>query len=69
MRTRFNRLATVSGSFQHVQKPMSVNESGKCIDVPLLDAKAHVDGCEWSASRSGRFTLQGNEFMIVEPTA
>ena len=37
MKTRFSWLVAVSGSFQHVQKTMSVNENGKCIVVPLLN--------------------------------
>ena len=68
MKTGFNWLAPVSGSFQQVQKAMSVTEICKCVAVPMFDTRAHLDGCEWSASRSGRFTLPGTEFRIVKPT-
>jgi hypothetical protein len=68
MTTGFNWLTPVSGSFQHVQKAMSVTEKVKCVAVPVLDTGVHLDGCQWS-SRSGRFTLPGTDLRIVKPTA
>ena len=69
MKTRFNWLGPLSGFFQHVQKPIYATEKGKCVAVPVLDTKSYLDGCEWSASRSGRLTLPGTELRIVNPTA